>query len=195
MVSSCSFSNQSSNSNTVSVVLNPPTSCFCVPTYAIGGSPEIIANVAIGTWNNNTSSNGNPSPYYVNYVPQQPTPIAIPNVAASTTFNLVISFGSDVNQYSGAWVDWNHDGLFTSTEYYTTGTNAGAFGSVTIPIPVPTTALPGNTRLRIRGGDDIPMTAAQACGPSNSMLYMSSHRNTQPIPVGCYIYLLVHLHN
>lgn len=169
LVSTCSYSNLSSNSNTVSVALNPPTACFCVPTYAVGGSGDIIANVAIGTWNNNTSSNGNPSPYYVNYVPQQPTPIAIPNVAASTTFNLVISFGSDVNQYSGAWLDWNHDGLFTTTEYFTTGTNAGAFGSVTIPIPVPTTALPGNTRLRIRGGDDQAMTAAQACGPSNSM--------------------------
>lgn len=169
LVSSCSYSNLSSNSNTVTVSLNPPTSCFCVPTYAVGGGGDIIANVAIGSWNNNTSSNGNPSPYFVNYVPQQPTPIAIPNVAASTTFNLVISFGSDVNQYSGAWVDWNHDGLFTTTEYFTTGTNAGAFGSVTIPIPVPTTALPGNTRLRIRGGDDQPMTAAQACGPSNSM--------------------------
>jgi len=169
LVSTCSYSNLSSNSNTVSVAISLPTSCFCVPTYAVGGGGDIIANVAIGSWNNNTSSNGNPSPYFVNYVPQQPTPIAIPNVAASTTFNLVITFGSDVNQYSGAWVDWNHDGLFTTTEYFTTGTNAGAFGSVTIPIPVPTTALPGNTRLRIRGGDDQPMTAAQACGPSNSM--------------------------
>jgi large repetitive protein len=169
LVSTCSYSNLSSNSNTVSVTLTPPTSCFCVPTYAVGGGGDIIANVAIGTWNNNTTTSGNPSPYYVNYVPQQPTPIAIPNVAASTTFNLAISFGSDVNQYSGAWVDWNHDGLFATTEYFTTGTNAGAFGTVTIPIPVPTTALPGNTRLRIRGGDDQPMTSAQACGPSNSM--------------------------
>lgn len=169
LVSTCSFSNSSSFSNTVSVGLTPASNCFCVPTYAVGGSVDNITNVAIGTWNNNTSSSGNPSPYFVNYVPQQPTPIAIPNVAGSATFNLAITFGSNGLQFSAAWVDWNHDGIFSTTEFYTTGTNPGPNGTVTIPILVPTTALPGNTRLRIRGGDDLALSPNQACGPSNSM--------------------------
>ena len=169
LVITCTVSGATFTTNVLSVALNPTYLCSpCIPTYAFGGSLDNIANVQLGTLSNNTAGAGNVSPFYTSYVSQQPIPLAIPSIIVGGTATISITFGSDGSQYSRVWIDFNHDGIFSTTESFTNGTNAGGGGTANITITVPATALTGLTLMRIRGGDDSQPGAAQACGASNS---------------------------
>lgn len=140
-----------------------PELTYCTPTYSAGGSTDFITQVTLGTLSQATASNV--SPYYIDYTSTQN---AIPNLVQGYTYSLSLTFSSDGNQYNGVWLDFNQDGTFASSEFFTSNTNAGSNGTVTVSILVPGDATLGNTRMRIRGGDDTQPTATQACGASNS---------------------------
>jgi hypothetical protein len=148
---------------------SPTGTCWCVPTYANGGTGDIMTNITLGTLNNSTT--GNVTPFYNDYTSLQqgasPT-LSIPNLFGGLTSNLVITYGTDPNQYGAVWIDFNHNGAFEATEYFSHNSNAGASGVATISILTPGTAVGGLTRMRIRGGDDVQMTDVQACGATNS---------------------------
>ena len=152
------------------VVVQPYTingACWCVPTYSNGGVNDVITNVTLGVLNNTTT--GNPFPFFVNYIPQQLAgTIPIPNISAGVPTSLSVTYGPDANQFGGVWIDWNHSGAFDTTEYITLGTNAGPNGTHNFTITPPGSAIPGQTRMRVRGGDNVIMNNLQPCGPTNS---------------------------
>ena len=152
----------------VSITPMPFTQCYCTPTYLSGGNSDIITSVTVGTFASNTAALGNVAPYYHDYSAQQPGTLAIPNMLVSRTTNVMVALGPDANQYSALWIDFNHNGVFDNAEYFTLSTNAGVNGTATIPVAIPATALLGQTKLRIRGGDDSVPLAANACGTSQS---------------------------
>ena len=170
VIVTCTASAQSATSNVVTVTVSPFLNCYCTPTYAIGGAGDGIVRVVLGSLNNPSSAT-NTTPYYTNYAPQQtgtsPT-VAIPILVPGTTSNVSVTVGSDGNQYVGVWVDFNQNGVFETTEYFSLGTNAGANGTSVIPIVVPIGATTGQTKMRVRGGEDNVLTSAQACGASSS---------------------------
>jgi hypothetical protein len=86
---------------------------------------------------------------YNNYIYTQN---AIPNIARGQAFTLNLKLNDENNQYFGVWIDFNRNIVFETTEYFSTGTNAGFLGSVSLSITVPAGASPGLTRMRIRGG-------------------------------------------
>jgi hypothetical protein len=135
---------------------------YCVPTYVDGGTNDLITQVTLGTLSQATASN--PSPYYINYTTTQN---AIPNLSQQGTFNLSLTFGSDPNQFSGVWIDFNQSGTFDASEFFA-GANPGASGTVVIPITVPAGATLGLTTMRIRGGEDDIVISSEACGASSS---------------------------
>lgn len=144
-----------------SVQVTAPVGGYCVPTYTNGpGTIDAITNVALSTLSN--ASVGAASPYYTFY-----NAVTIPNLLQGSTASISITVGSDSNQYTAAWIDFNQDNTFQAGEGVVSG-NAGASGTVVINIPVPAGATLGNTRMRIRGGDDSALTTAQACGASSS---------------------------
>ncbi|MDB5233141.1 MAG: hypothetical protein JWR44_134 [Hymenobacter sp.] len=171
VIVTCTASSQAATSALVAVAQNPFLNCYCTPTYASGGSGDYVARVQLGTLDNNTASLGNVSPYYRDYASQQtgttPT-LAVPDLFPGVSTPVSLSFGSDGTQYSGVWIDFNHDGAFDATEYFSLGTSAGASGTSVIPVVVPATALLGQTKMRVRGGNDSALTSAQACGTSSS---------------------------
>lgn len=67
------------------------------------------------------------------------------------------------------WIDFNQNGVFESSEGFVSTVNAGASGTSVISITVPAGAVLGNTRMRVRGGNDSILTTAQACGVSSSV--------------------------
>jgi hypothetical protein len=164
----CAGTGSTAFSVPVSVTLNPFTQCYCTPTYVSGGNNDIIRTVAAVNMTNSTATLGNVAPYYHDYSAQQPSPVGITTFGRGVTGTVTLTFGSDPNQYSALWIDYNHNGLFEATEYATMGTNAGANGTTTITFPVPGSALLGQTKMRIRGGDDSVPLATQACGASQS---------------------------
>src|SRR5690606_37026712 len=76
--------------------------------------------------------------------------------------------GSDSTQYNRIWIDFNQNGNFEASESFSLGTSAGSNGTAIITFMVPEDAVLGQTRLRVRGGEDSAITAAQACGASSS---------------------------
>jgi len=137
---------------------------YCAPTYSSGaGTTDGITNVTLGSLNN-TSTQNNVSPYYTFF-----NAVTIPDISQATSANVSITFGSDGNQYSAVWIDFNHDGNFDASEGFIGANNtSGGTTATTINITVPAGAILGNTRMRVRGGNDSALTTAQACGASSS---------------------------
>jgi hypothetical protein len=114
---------------------------------------EDIYNVTYGTLNNTstcstTGGTGSSLNLYSNY-----TSVAAPNISAGAAHNLSVTVGTCGGWYSptvGAFIDLNQDGDFADAgETVYTGSSMGAAGTVTASITIPTTALNGNTRLRV----------------------------------------------
>jgi hypothetical protein len=158
-------------SNVVTVAQSPFLTCYCTPTYSSGGTNDNITRVRLDVLDNATT--GNASPYYRDYASAQTGSAAtlqVPTLYAGTPATLTLNFGSDSNQYNGVWVDFNQNGVFETSEFFTSATNAGASGTATVTITIPATAavVAGQTKMRIRGGDDSQLTGSQACGASGS---------------------------
>jgi hypothetical protein len=153
----------------VQITQNAPTSCYCTPTYSSGGANDNIVNVQLGTLSNPTT--GNASPYYRDYTTQQTgsaATLSIPNLAQGSTAAASLTFGSDGNQYNAIWIDFNQNGTFEATEYFAGPKATGNGVAITVSIVVPATATLGQTRMRVRGGDDSAIASGQACGATLS---------------------------
>jgi hypothetical protein len=168
---SCQFAGTGSTptaATAVQVTQNPLTSCYCSPTYVSGGPNDNITRVQLGTLDNSTT--GNASPYYRDYSAQQtgtaPT-LQVPALAQGRTATATLTFGTDSNQYNAIWVDFNQNGTFEASEYFA-GPKGVGITPITVSIVVPATATLGQTKMRVRGGDDNAITSGQACGASSS---------------------------
>lgn len=152
----------SADSNIITVTTLTLTYCSTTYTNGTGAtSGDAITRVVLGTLNN--ASSGSTSPFYTFY-----NAVTIPNLYQNSTSSISVSFGADARQYLGVWIDFNQNGTFETTEGVVSTNNAGGGGTSTLTITVPAGALLGNTRMRVRGGDDAAMTTGMPCGVSNS---------------------------
>jgi GEVED domain len=174
----CSAGPSTGNSTGVQVALNPPSACYCIPTYTNGcsGFGDFVASVTMATLTNTSVCTG--SPFYTYY-----SAVAAPSLIAGATYPITCSFGPDGTQFFGAWIDFNQDGDFVDAgEYLGTSANAGANGTISINALIPATASLGTTRLRIRGGDDTGPSGTQSCGASNSSFGETEDYNVTIVP-------------
>ncbi|MFN5911625.1 MAG: beta strand repeat-containing protein, partial [Bacteroidota bacterium] len=141
------------------------TLSYCASTHASGCSGDNITNVSLGSINNPTSGCGGASFYTLFTAGPSTTTSLSPS---GGTYTLSVSFGTDANQYFGAWIDFNQNGIFEVSEFLGASANAGANGTASITFTVPAGAANGSTRLRIVGGNDLPVLSSQACGASSS---------------------------
>jgi hypothetical protein len=135
------------------------TYCAAANTDA-NGAGSYIANVSFGTILNNTGSTYPTSGY--SYFPGQTTTLIL---GSTEPLTVTIDNGSS---YPGAivsvWFDWNQDGIFSASEWTQVSTNIPSGTSATVNITVPTTALPGTTRMRLRSrGTNNQNGANDAC--------------------------------
>jgi hypothetical protein len=134
---------------------------YCASTYANGpGTSDQITNVSLGLLSNTTGASA--SPYYNFY-----NALTIPDLQRSNTASIAVTVGSNTAQYVAVWIDFNQDWVFQTSEGVVSG-NLGANGTATLSLAVPAGAILGNTRMRVRGGNDIVLTTAQSCGASSS---------------------------
>ncbi len=150
-------------SNVLQVTITPSTGCYCTPSYSSGcGSAggDAMTNIVVGTMTN--SSGCAPSPYYTFY-----NNTTIPDITRCQPTSYSITFGPDATNYFAIWIDSDNDGTFSTTELVATG-NGGSNATVTGSFTLSLGTYTGQTRMRIRGGDDSALTSSQACGTSNS---------------------------
>ena len=127
------------------------------------GGTDNITNVSLITLSDTPPANA--SPYYFDRTGVQN---AIPTLAAGSSEVVSVTMGTDANQYSRVWIDFNQNGTFEATESFSLGTNAGANGTSSITINIPIGATTGLTRMRVRAGDDVAILNTQACNASSS---------------------------
>jgi hypothetical protein len=151
----------------VQLAQSPFSNCYCTPVSSGTGS-DGITNVTLGTLVSNSSAT-NSSPYYTDYSAAQTAgTLTIPSVFNGGTTTVSVTMGSDSRQYSGVWIDFDHSGTFDTGEFFTLGTNAGASGTSVIPVAIPATALTGQTKMRVRGGNDVVLLNTQSCTAASS---------------------------
>ena len=108
---------------------------------ASGGCDEHISNVTVGTINN--SSACTPAGYH-DYTTI--STLMLPGQAYPITVTNGNPYSSD---QCGIWIDWNKNGNFADDAPITVVGTPGN-GPYTATITVPPTAIPGNTRMRVR---------------------------------------------
>ena len=143
----------------------PVASSYCASDHTSPCVGDYISHVVLNTLDNNTGTIcGGASNYrYFNGGGSQTTILSV-----GPLYSLTLTFGPDNNQYFGAWIDYNHNGTYETSEFLGASANAGSNGTISVMINVPPTAYNGITHLRIVGGNDLPLLNSQACGVSSS---------------------------
>ncbi|TAH38405.1 MAG: hypothetical protein EYC69_14720 [Bacteroidetes bacterium] len=143
----------------------PSAASYCASTHASGCSTDGMLLVVMNTLNNPSVCPG--SPYYSDFSGlggSATTTLAYGN----NPHSVAVTFDTDGNQYFGAWIDYNHNGVYEASEFLGASGNAGASGTIAVSFSIPSTAYNGLTHMRIVGGNDSPVLATQACGASSS---------------------------
>ena len=151
-------SGSSTNSTPLYLTIAPFNQCYCTPLYFTGtDSGDLISNVEIeGTTLSNNTGFVAGTPAYTFYTGQ---PNYTATLVPSNSYNLNISTGEWGDQGYAAWIDYNDDGIFDTTERigYTVGTigiglTTGQINdSSSFVISLACTPPAGIHRLRIRG--------------------------------------------
>jgi Zn-dependent metalloprotease len=114
---------------------------------SVGGKLDGITNVTFNTINNTTSAT---TIGYTDYTATQSTAVS---TGSAYILSVKQNTGGNYTNYAKAWIDWNHDGIFsTTTEEYNLGTTLNATSGVTSLSPsitVPAGAYIGTTRMRV----------------------------------------------
>ena len=125
-------------------------------TYGSATAPQNTLNyVGITNVNLNTIDNKSQwgSTAYTDYSH------IITNLVSNNSYNLKIATHSYTNTVNTkAWIDWNNDCLFTSSELYDFGSSTND-AVLTKQILVPANAYSGYVRMRVRTGINSPMNA------------------------------------
>ncbi|MBI5219969.1 MAG: T9SS type A sorting domain-containing protein [Bacteroidia bacterium] len=116
---------------------------YCIPAYTGGTTGgDYLSGVQIGTINNITT--GAPSPFYTFYSSQSTTLII-----GSTNNTISLTNGGFAGTLA-AWIDFNGSGVFDTGEKLGETANVPTNGTTNIVFTVPSSAVPGTTRLRVR---------------------------------------------
>jgi hypothetical protein len=160
---SCAGSGLSAISTPVLVSMNNVTSCYCLSIHSAGCTGDAIVSVNLNGWTNNTGVNCPVAPAYSYNFPG----ISQTTLVQGNSYSLTLVVGNQSSQYQAAWIDFNRDGFFSSTECLGLSGNAGSNGTSIINFSVPLGTATGLTRMRIIGGNDAPVLATQSCGASS----------------------------
>ncbi len=170
----------------VSITMNAPTDCYCVPTMTYGCSDgDVVAGVKLNTLTNITGTAcASGSLGYADYTADATlTTTLVP----STSYFCTV-FAGDFSGNYAAWIDYNDDGVFDATERigYTTSSVA-AGDSVNFPVNISCNPNPGPHRLRVRevyatNGIDITPCGAYLWGETEDYIITLAPAPTCPSP-------------
>jgi len=142
------------------------SSTYCASTHASGCSGDNMSNVSLGSISNATGTGCGGASHYTYFAPSATTTTTLST--SGGPYSLSVTFGTDGNQYFGAWIDYNQNGTLEASEFLGASANAGASGTIAVSFSVPIGAYNGVTLMRIVGGNDAAVLATQACGASSS---------------------------
>ncbi|MBP6556841.1 MAG: hypothetical protein KA213_00650, partial [Flavobacterium sp.] len=139
------------------VVISTGVGCwtYCTPSVTNLTPSFPITSVSFNTINNaSTATTG-----YENFSSISTTVTA----GYSYTLTVLITGLSPNPHYTSVWFDWNNNGTFDVGEETQLGTNTTSSNAFTTTITIPSTAVIGNTRMRVI--NRVLTGYAPACGP------------------------------
>ncbi len=156
----CFNSNLSSFSNEQLVQLAPLSQCYCQPTNTSNVVNLFITKVQFAGINAQTvvgNLNG-----YNDYT----SSVLAGQVMENSTYPISIQVNNVLNTSVAVWIDWNQNGQFEVGEFTSIGNN-NASNLFTNSINIPSNALIGTTRMRVRAKPNGFFDATEACTPLN----------------------------
>ena len=145
----------------------PAASTYCASTHSSACLGDNVSRVVLNTLDKTTGITcGTTSSAYSDFTGLTGTDTT--TLTAGSPYTLSLTFGTDSSQFFGAWIDYNHNGTYETTEFLGASGNAGASGTIGVTFTPPASALNGLTHIRIVGGNDSAVTSSQACGASSS---------------------------
>jgi hypothetical protein len=161
VVVTCTASSASATSNVVSVAQTPFAACYCAVIST--GTNEYIKSVTLpGTTGFTNATGVNSTNGYGDFTAN---PAYTTTLNRGATANLSVTVRSNnTGSQGGLWVDYDQNGVFDASEYTLVGNSSLTNTDVVFPVAlvVPTTALAGPTRLRVRWRNSA-LTSADAC--------------------------------
>ncbi|MFM2388081.1 MAG: hypothetical protein RL660_2838, partial [Bacteroidota bacterium] len=119
------------------------TAPYCLwspdPTYG-----DFVANVTLGSINNTTTY-----PSAGGYTLFSPSPTTTTTLTATSTYTISMKAGTFFNNCIAAWIDFDKDGVFASSEKIAQSGYLPPNGIYTVTFTVPSGAINGNTRMRV----------------------------------------------
>lgn len=86
------------------------------------------------------------------------------SVVAGQSYNISVTIPPHLGtQYVAAWLDFNDDGVFDASEFFTIGTSPAAGSVVTASIAIPVSAPAGNIRMRVKAQYAQAIAATSSC--------------------------------
>lgn len=114
--------------------------------------PDAIFGVTLGALNNQSNAQY-AFPHYVFY-----NNLSAPNLQVGSTYTLTAKFDVQGGVGIGAWIDYNHNNTFELSEKIlnnpAAGVPVGLTTTQTVSFSIPTNALTGTTRMRVRIVED-----------------------------------------
>jgi hypothetical protein len=157
----CTNSGQSTTSNPVQVTQNAFYNCYC--TTGLGGSCGInaLSSVAIATTTLNNVTGGCTGTY--NSFPASGNTTA--TLLKNTTYSMTVGCISGSNTQVAIWIDYNQDGVYSTSEYTLINGNVTSGGTGSGNFTIPGSALSGTTGMRVRSDwtGAAAWTSADAC--------------------------------
>jgi hypothetical protein len=160
-LTTCITSSNTSTSTTWVVTQNALTTCYCIPGEMDCAGDAMINYVAFAAMTNTSSC----AAYgYSDFTGS----VSSATVSAGQSYTLTTVLGYMYGQHTHAWIDYNQDGEFQSTEHTDLLSNSGN-DTIAYTINIPVTATPGVTRMRVRNISGNSLGAADACNtPTNA---------------------------
>ena len=138
----------SGTSNPVQVLVNAPSSCYCLPGATDCTDDDEILRVQFGTIDNTSTCGTGPPAGYTLY---PVTPTTTTDVVKGAAMPMTVTMKTVWTEVVSVWIDYNQNGQFETTEYSLIGTKPAGTASVTGNVNVPAGAVTGQTRMRVRG--------------------------------------------
>ena len=118
---------------------------YCTPSYSYTCNYDYISNVTFNGINNTTTCSGSTPSNFTYYTSWNPS------CTVGDSYALSVTTDGDTEGVT-VWIDFNHDGLFTSNEIVLTGYSGAEPATYSTTVTIPGTAVAGSTRMRVRCG-------------------------------------------
>lgn len=135
-------SGNTGTSTPLQVTMKPPSQCYCLVGPSDCTDNDVITRVRI-------SNLDNPSACSPNGYGDYTSSVAPANVFSGANNKLIVDVPQVWPEDVGVWIDYNQNGQFEASEFTHVGDNT-ASATITKAVAIPSTALSGNTRMRVR---------------------------------------------